>query len=116
MSDHSRLIERLREAAKKPNGWAILGAQAATETADALEAQAREIAELRERFYASNRAIAAAERERDEARALLREARDSLNDIVTAPERITERLSTTLWWEPAVALLARIDAALKEKP
>jgi hypothetical protein len=41
------LIERLRAAATKPNGWAILGALVATEAADALERLTAENAALR---------------------------------------------------------------------
>ena len=37
------LVERLRKAATKPNGWAILGADAATEAADEIERLQREL-------------------------------------------------------------------------
>ena len=51
------LIERLRAAATKPNGWAILGALVATEAADALERLTAENTALRKDAEQRNKAI-----------------------------------------------------------
>jgi hypothetical protein len=52
MTDRTTLVQRLRAAATKPNGWAVLGASAATEAADELDRLQRELAEAHELFDA----------------------------------------------------------------